>query len=75
MRVVKIIAAIVATQCALGLVVGFACPWLGFYLLRIGNLQKLLLWSFGVMTPIALAIDATALTAISLYAWRKRHSW
>lgn len=73
MRVLKIIAAIVAGQCALGFVVGFTCPWLGFYLLRIGDLQKLLLWSFGVITPVALAIDAAALTAISLLAWRKRH--
>lgn len=73
-RVLKIIAAIVAGQCVLGFAIGFACPWLGLYLLRTGDLQTLLLWSLGVMTPFALAIDATALAAIGVYAWRKRHS-
>ena len=71
MRVLKIIAAIVAGQCVLGFVVGFTCPWLGFYLMRIGDLKTLLIWAIGVITPVALAIDAAALAAISLYAWRK----
>jgi len=70
-RVLKIIAAIVAGQCVLGFVVGFTCPWLGFYLMRIGDLKTLLIWAIGVITPVALAIDAAALAAISLYAWRK----
>jgi hypothetical protein len=72
MRALKIIAAIVAGQCALGFAIGFACPWLGFYFLRIGNPQMLLAWSIAAMAPIALAIDATAFAAIGVYAWRKR---
>ena len=71
-RVLKIIATIVASQCALGFVVGFTCPWLGFCLMRIGDLQKLFVWSVGVMTPAALAIDAATLVAFAIYAWRKR---
>lgn len=55
----------------LGFVVGFTCPWLGFYLMRIGDLKTLLIWAIGIITPVALAIDAAALAAISLYAWRK----
>lgn len=74
MRILKIIAAIIASQCALGFVVGFTCPWLGFYLLRIGDVQTLLAWSVAVVAPFALAIDATALAAISVYAWRRRHN-
>jgi len=70
-RVLKIIAAIVEGQCVLGFVVGFTCPWLGFYLMRIGDLKTLLIWAIGIITPVALAIDAAALAAISLYAWRK----
>jgi hypothetical protein len=72
MRALKIIAAIVASQCALGFVVGFTCPWLGFYLLHIGDVQTLLAWSVAALAPFGLAIDATALAAISVYAWRKR---
>jgi hypothetical protein len=72
MRALKIIAAIVASQCALGFVVGFTCPWLGFYLLRIGNPQTLLAWSLAAMAPFALAIDATAFAALGVYAWRRR---
>lgn len=72
MRVFKIVAAIVAGQCALGSVVGFTCPWLGFYLLRIGDPQTLLAWSVAAAAPFAVAIDATAFAAIGVYAWRKR---
>ncbi len=73
MRALKIVAAIVAGQCALGFVIGFTCPWLGFYLLRIGNLQTLLAWSVAAVAPFALAIDAAAFAAIGVYAWRRRH--
>jgi hypothetical protein len=72
MRALKIVAAIVAGQCALGFAIGFTCPWLGFYLLRIGNLQTLLAWSAAAVAPFALAIDATAFAAIGVYAWRRR---
>ena len=74
MRVLKIVAAIVASQCALGFAVGFTCPWLGFYLLRIGDVRTLFAWSVAAATPFALAIDATAFAAIGVYAWRKRRS-
>jgi hypothetical protein len=72
MRALKIIAAIIASQCALGFIVGFTCPWLGFYLLHIGDVQTLLAWSVAAVAPFALAIDATAFAAIGVYAWRKR---
>jgi hypothetical protein len=72
MRALKIAAAIIAGQCALGFAVGFTCPWLGFYLLRIGNLQTLLTWSIAALAPFALAIDAAAFAAIGVYAWRRR---
>ncbi|HTW53144.1 MAG TPA: hypothetical protein VME45_14730 [Stellaceae bacterium] len=72
MRVLKIVAAIIASQCALGFAVGFTCPWLGFYLLHIGNPQTLFAWSAATAAPFALAIDATAFTAIGVYAWRRR---
>jgi hypothetical protein len=74
MRVVKIIAAIVASQCAFGFAIGFTCPWLGFYVLRIGDLHQLLIWSVAVMAPFALAIDATAaLAGLGFYIWRRSH--
>jgi len=72
MRALKIVAAIVASQCALGFVVGLTCPWLGFYLLRIGDVHQLLIWSVAVIAPFALAIDATAaLAGLGFYIWRK----
>jgi hypothetical protein len=72
MRVLKIIAAIIATQCALGFAVGFTCPWIGFYLLRISDPQALLAWSVAAMAPFALAIDAVSFAAVGVYAWRRR---
>jgi len=72
MRVFKVAAAIVAMQCALGFLVGFASPWLGFYVLHVGNLQTLLAWSVAAVAPFALAIDAAAFAAIGVYAWRRR---
>jgi hypothetical protein len=71
-RVLKIVATIVAGQCALGVIVGFMCPWLGPYLMQIGDVPTLLVWSIGVMTPAALAIDATVLAAVGLYIWSGR---
>jgi hypothetical protein len=72
MRALKIAAAIVASQCALGILVGFACPWLGFYMLRIGDVHQLLMWSIAVIAPFALAIDVTAaLAGLGFYIWRK----
>jgi hypothetical protein len=74
MRVLKIIAAIVASQCALGFVIGFTCPWLGFYMLRIGDAHQLLIWSVAATAPFALAIDATAaLAGLGFYIWRQSH--
>ena len=74
MRALKIIAAIVASQCAFGFAIGFMCPWLGFYMLRIGDVHQLLIWSVAVMAPFALAIDATAaVTGLGFYIWRKSH--
>jgi nicotinamide riboside transporter PnuC len=75
MRMVKIVAAIVASQCALGFVIGFTCPWLGFYVMHIGDVHRLLVWSIAVMAPFALAIDATAaLAGLGFYIWRRSHA-
>jgi hypothetical protein len=65
------LAAIFAAQVVLGFTVGLLLPWFGIFALHIDDMQKLLMWSVGILLPVGALIDGILFAGAGFLAWRK----